>query len=191
MAVGRPAVFVDKDGTLVRDVPYNSDPALVELVPGAGAALAALRASGYLVLVVSNQSGLARGLFTQQQLEAATERLVELLAGAGTTIDGFAWCPHHPDGTVAELAIDCDCRKPHPGMLLRAADEHDIDLAASWMVGDILNDIEAGARAGCRTVLVDVGSETEWLSGALRTPTATCGSLPEAAQVILDARGAA
>jgi histidinol phosphatase-like enzyme len=94
-------------------------------------------------------------------------------------------CPHHVDGTVLAYARACSCRKPRPGMLLRAARDLDLDLGRSWMVGDILDDIEAGRRAGCRTVLLDVGSETEWRRGPLRVPDAVAGSLPEVADVIL------
>lgn len=189
MAVSRPAVFLDKDGTLVVDVPYNADPDLVELAAGAGRAVRELHAAGFLVVVVSNQSGLARGMFTTRELAQATARVDQLLAAEGGSLDGWYWCAHHPDGVVEDLAVACACRKPRPGMLLSAAKELDIDLARSWMVGDILHDVEAGNRAGCRTVLLDVGNETGWIGGPLRTPDATVVSLDAAVDHILAATG--
>lgn len=151
---GARAVFVDKDGTLVENVPYNVDPALVRLVPGAGAALRMLREAGFRLFVVSNQSGVARGYFPLQALDAVERRVRELLADDGVEIDAFRWCPHYAGGTVAGYAISCECRKPRPGMLLDLAREHALDLAASWMVGDSPADAEAGRAAGCRTALV-------------------------------------
>jgi D-glycero-D-manno-heptose 1,7-bisphosphate phosphatase len=182
---GGGAVLFDKDGTLVRDVPYNVDPALIELMPGAGHALAALQQAGYRLGVVSNQSGVARGLFDASALDAVAARLRELLDADGVRIDFFAWCPHHPDGSVADLSLNCDCRKPRPGLVLRALSELDAEASRSWLVGDILNDIEAGSRAGCRTVLLDVGSETEWLEGEHRQPDVIAADLPAAAKAIL------
>ncbi len=180
----RSAVFLDKDGTLVEDVPYNVDPALIVLVPGAAEGLLRLARLGYRLIVVSNQAGLALGRFDEAALEAAWRHLAGLLAAQDVTLDHFYYCPHHPEGSVGALATACTCRKPAPGMLLRAAAEHGIDLASSWMVGDILNDVEAGRRAGCRTVLVDVGNETEWLRSPLRTPDLVASSLAEAAAMI-------
>jgi histidinol-phosphate phosphatase family protein len=156
----REAVFVDKDGTLVEDVPYNADPQKIRLSPGAGDALAALAGAGYRIVVISNQSGVARGLFAEEALGAVRQRLAELLASHGVRLDGFYWCPHHPQGRVPAYAVACGCRKPAPGLLVSAAEELGLDLAGSWMVGDILDDIEAGRRAGCRTILLDNAHET-------------------------------
>lgn len=164
------AVFLDKDGTLVDDVPYNVDPALLVLARNAGAALRLLRSLGYRLYVVSNQSGVARGRFVEAALGPLFARLEAMLAGEGVTLDGVFWCPHHPAGVVAPYATDCACRKPRPGMLQRAAELHGIALEASWMVGDILDDIEAGRRAGCLTALIDNGNETEWLLSPQRMP---------------------
>jgi histidinol-phosphate phosphatase family protein len=177
-------VFLDKDGTLIEDVPYNVDPARVRLMPGAAGGLRALHAAGYRLIVVSNQSGVARGYFQEGALAAVEERLRELLAEAGVPLAGFYYCPHHPDGSVTAYAVECSCRKPQPGLLVRAAREHGLDLAACWFVGDILNDIEAGRAAGCRTVLVDNGHETEWLLTPQRRPHYTVADLSEAAAVI-------
>jgi D-glycero-D-manno-heptose 1,7-bisphosphate phosphatase len=178
------AVFLDKDGTLVDDVPYNVDPALLVLAQHAGPALRLLRSLGYRLYVVSNQSGVARGRFGEEALPPLFARLEAMLAQEGVTLDGVFWCPHHPQGVIARHAIDCACRKPQPGMLQQAAARHDIDLAASWMVGDILDDVEAGRRAGCRTVLIDNGNETEWLLSPQRMPHLSAPDLLAAAQGI-------
>lgn len=180
------AIFLDKDGTLIDDVPYNVDPALIRLSWNAGPALQLLQEAGYRLIVVTNQSGVARGLFTEAALEAVHARLIELLAQYGVQLDGFYYCPHHPDGAVNRYAIACTCRKPMPGLLMRAASEHGIDLTQSWMIGDILNDVEAGHRAGCRSLLVDNGNETEWDQGPLRTPEFSVPDLYAAAALIVD-----
>lgn len=179
------AIFLDKDGTLIVDVPYNVDPARIQLYPDAGPALHRLQISGFKLIVISNQSGVARGYFAEDALDGVITALHHQLTAFGVKLDGFYYCPHHPDGSAAAYAIDCDCRKPQPGLIQRAAREHDIDLSQSWMVGDILNDVEAGNRAGCRTLLIDRGNETEWLTGPFRTPTATVTSLEKMAEYIL------
>src|SRR6185437_10611233 len=164
----RRAVFLDKDGTLIDDVPDNVDPALVRLAPGAAEGLPLLRAAGLRLVVVSNQSGVARGLFPESALEGVEARLRELLEGVGVSLDAFLYCPHHPGGVVPRYAVACDCRKPAPGMVVRASRELGIDPSRSWLVGDILDDVEAGNRAGCGTVLIDNGNETEWVTGPYR-----------------------
>jgi D,D-heptose 1,7-bisphosphate phosphatase len=178
------AVFLDKDGTLIDDVPYNVDPALLRLAQGAGPALRLMQGMGYRLIVVSNQSGVARGLFSEAALPPLFAALQGMLAREGVSLDGWYWCPHHAQGETAGYAIECGCRKPMPGMLLQAAREHGIDLARSWMVGDILNDVEAGRRAGCRTVLIDNGNETEWLRAPLRTPDISVPDLLSAARAM-------
>lgn len=166
----RRAVFLDKDGTLVEDVPYNVDPARIRLLPGVAEGLAALHAAGYLLVVVSNQPGVALGLFERAALRNVEKRLALLFAEAGAALAAFHACPHHPRGNVLRYTGPCACRKPAAGLLLRAARDHDIALADSWMVGDILDDVEAGNRAGCRTVLVNCGGETEWAWNSRRVP---------------------
>jgi D-glycero-D-manno-heptose 1,7-bisphosphate phosphatase len=153
------AVFLDRDGTLVEPRHYPSRPEELVVYAGVPAELRRLRRAGFRVVLVTNQSGLAHGYFRQEDLNRMHEYLVAELRREGVGIDAIYVCPHHPEGRVAELAIGCDCRKPKPGMLLRAAGELGIDLARSWFVGDILDDIEAGNRAGCRTILVDLGTE--------------------------------
>ena len=178
------AVFLDKDGTLIEDVPYNVDPERVQLTQGAVEGLQLLNASGYQLIVITNQSGVARGYFPELALVAVEARLRQLLADAGVPLAGFYYCPHHPDGVVQEFAKNCSCRKPEPGLLLYAADKHNINLAQSWFIGDILNDVEAGHRAGCKTVLIDNGNETEWQMSQQRSPHYIVTDLTKAALVI-------
>lgn len=179
------AVFLDKDGTLVENLPYNADPERIRLAHGAGVALRQLRQAGFRLFLVSNQSGIARGLIAEDAMAGVRERIAQLLRPDDVALDGFYYCPHWPHGRVAHLAHVCDCRKPAPGMLLRAAREHDVALGDSWMVGDILDDVEAGRRAGCRTVLIDNGNETEWMDGPLRRPHWRARDLRQAARLIV------
>jgi D-glycero-D-manno-heptose 1,7-bisphosphate phosphatase len=150
----RVGVFLDRDGTLT--LPYHHPTLPEHLVPSEGIVepLHRLAGAGVALVIVTNQSVLARGLLTGEGFAAAQSSLERELATAGVHFDGVYHCPHHPDGVVAALAVRCGCRKPEPGLLLRAAAEHGIDLARSWMVGDQPSDMEAGRRAGCRTVLI-------------------------------------
>jgi histidinol-phosphate phosphatase family protein len=178
------AVFLDKDGTLIENVPYNVQPERMRLTRGAGPALCRLHALGYSLIVVSNQPGMAFGLFGLPALRSVERRLRALLAAEGVPLAGFYFCPHHPRGRVRRYRGACRCRKPEPGLLRSAAAIHEVSLRRSWMVGDILDDVEAGARAGCRTILLDVGNETEWRRGPNRRPGATLPDLPAAAEYI-------
>jgi D,D-heptose 1,7-bisphosphate phosphatase len=178
------AVFLDKDGTLVDDLPYNVEPRRITLSAGAGAALRLLSRLDYRLFVVTNQAGIAFGRFCEAAMEPVADRLRDLLFREQLTLDGLYYCPHHPDGSVPAYALDCHCRKPMPGLLLKAAHEHGIDLRSSWMIGDILHDVEAGNRAGCRTVLLDNGNETEWRLGPRRIPTRMAPDLYTAAVMI-------
>jgi D-glycero-D-manno-heptose 1,7-bisphosphate phosphatase len=178
------AVFLDKDGTLVEDVPYNVDPAKITLADGALKALKILHGEGYKLIVVSNQSGVARGIFKERELMTVEEHLKELLSKEGVPLSGFYYCPHHPDGRLRDYAVPCICRKPRPGMLFQAARDHQINLASSWIIGDILDDIEAGRRAECSTILLNNGNETEWTLTPYRRPHYTAPNLLEAAQII-------
>jgi histidinol-phosphate phosphatase family protein len=179
-----PAVFLDKDGTLINDVPYNVDPALIELAPRAARGAALLAEAGYALVVVSNQSGVARGIFAEEAIAAVEERIRELLADWCVRLAGFYYCPHHPQGKVARYSIACNCRKPQPGMLLQARADLGLDLGRSWLIGDILDDMEAGHRAGCRTVLIDNGHETEWRWNPNRRPDVVAADLAAAARII-------
>ncbi len=185
----RRAVFLDKDGTLIENVPYNVDPAIIRLAPGAEEGLIRLHRAGYALFVISNQSGVARGYFPESALQGVEARLRELLAAFGVPLAGFSYCPHHPEGSVERFAMACDCRKPEPGMILRIAAAHGIDLARSWMIGDILDDIQAGRGAGCRTVLIDNGNETEWRLTPAREPHHRSPDLASAARYIVESDG--
>lgn len=189
----RRAVFLDKDGTIVRNVPYNADPAKLCLLPRNCAGLRQLAASGYQLIVVSNQPGIALGRFSGDAMRGVARRLSELLSREGLHLAGFYFCPHHPNGVDAAFSRRCACRKPAPGLLLEAARSHGIDLTQSWMIGDILDDVEAGARAGCRTVLVDRGGETEWILTPARVPDIVAPDIDSVAPLMLtrDARGGA
>ncbi|MEU3771947.1 HAD family hydrolase [Streptomyces sp. NPDC032472] len=151
---GRAAVFLDRDGTVTEPRHYPSRPEDLVLQQGVGRALRELEDRGWALVIVTNQSGLARGLFPLQGLDAMHRHLRTLLAEYGVTLDGIYACPHHEDGAVDGLSFRCGCRKPEPGLLRWAAEELDLDLSASWMVGDFASDIEAGRRAGCRTAWV-------------------------------------
>ena len=189
---GRPAVFVDRDGVLVADEGVR--PADAELVPlpGVVEALATLRRAGFAVVVVTNQTVVARGLATELEVDAAHARLDVVLRSRGAFIDRWETCPHHPDATLPAYRVACECRKPRPGMLLRAAEALGLDLDASWMVGDRPSDVAAGARAGCRTVLVTTGRHDDAPivsadAPFVVAPTHVCAGLAEAVAVIVGA----
>ena len=185
----RPAVFLDTYGTLIDNVAYDVDPDGVALARGAGGALRALQAHGFLLIVVSNQPGVALGRCSLRALERVERRIQELLAASGAALDAFYYCPHLPQTANVRYAVRCLCRKPQPGLVRRAALDWQIDLRQSWLVGDILDDIEAGNRAGCRSVLIHNGHETEWRLGAYREPGDRARSLRHAAQLIRTAAG--
>ena len=186
----RPAIFLDKDGTLLVDVPFNVDPRRMRLAAGVPRALARFAALGVPLIVVSNQAGVALGRFGASQLDGVRARLAAMFAQHGASLTAAYFCTHHPQGSVAAHAMACDCRKPLPGLLHRAAREHSIDLQRSWMIGDILDDVEAGKRAGCRAVLLCNGNETEWLGGAFRRPDHLVRDLDEAAALVETAAAA-
>ncbi|HCJ08356.1 MAG TPA: D,D-heptose 1,7-bisphosphate phosphatase, partial [Lachnospiraceae bacterium] len=152
------AIFLDRDGTINKYVGFLRDINDFELLPGAAEAIKKINASGYLAIVVTNQPVIARGEVTFDQLQEIHNKMETLLGQEGAYLDGIYFCPHHPDkgfeGEVPELKIDCDCRKPKPGMLFKAAEDFNIDLSQSWMVGDGKNDVLAGKSAGCRTALI-------------------------------------
>jgi len=182
------AVFIDKDGTLVENVPYNVDPAKVRFTPNALEGLRLLGDKGWRLIVVTNQPGLAYGMFTRAALTRLQLALADMLQREGVQLAGFYACPHAPGAGPVSA---CLCRKPAPGLLRQAARSHAIDLERSWMVGDILDDVEAGRRAGCRTVLLDMGNETVWRMSPLRTPHLRATDLLEAALAIVAADEAA
>ncbi len=185
------AVFLDKDGTLLEDVPYNVDPSLMKLAPGAWQALPRLHDAGFALAVVSNQSGVARGLFPVEALDAVHRRLDELVRLAGARLSGFYFCPHLPGAADPRYGVACECRKPLPGLLLQGARDLALDLGRSWMLGDILDDVEAGNRAGCRSILVGIDHETEWVRTPERRPWGEAPDLATAADMVLSADRAA
>lgn len=148
------AVFLDRDGTLIRDKKYAFRPAEIELLDGVVAGLKLLQQADYRLIVITNQSGVARGFFKEEDVKAMHRRLSEMLLQEGIRISGFYYCPHHPDGCLPEYTFRCDCRKPEPGLILRASLERSIALSDSWLVGDFLTDVKAGLAAGCNTVLI-------------------------------------
>ncbi|MET7253767.1 D-glycero-alpha-D-manno-heptose-1,7-bisphosphate 7-phosphatase [Dyadobacter fermentans] len=174
------AVFLDKDGTLIRDEPYNVDPAKVVFEAEVFEGLRTLQADGYRLVVVSNQPGLAMGLFSKIELDALIRYFEDVFVENGLVLSGFYYCPHLP----ASADRACECRKPGPGLLIQAAADLHIDLRHSWMIGDILHDVEAGNRAGCHTVLIDNGNETEWMEGPYRVPHYTTRYFKDAADYI-------
>jgi len=145
---GKPAVFLDRDGVLNEDRGYVHRWEDFSFLPGAIDALRQLQQKGYLLVVITNQSAVARGLCTEADVLALHERMCAFLRERGIELAGIYHCPHHPQGSVSDYAIACACRKPEPGMILRAAQEHGIDLARSFLVGDKLSDLEAGRAAG-------------------------------------------
>lgn len=153
----KPAVFLDRDGTLIKEINYLARWQDVELLPGAGPAVASLRQGGYAVVLITNQSGIARGLFTEKDLGFIHHELARQLGEFGTRLDGIYYCPHHPTGISSLYRLDCDCRKPKPGMILRASGALGLDLRRSLMVGDRWKDLQAGRAAGCLTALVLTG----------------------------------
>jgi D,D-heptose 1,7-bisphosphate phosphatase len=150
------AIFLDRDDTLIEDPGYINDPEQVKLLDGVPEALIQLKALGYKLIVVTNQSAVAHGIVTEKVLGEIHERLKQLLAGKNAFLDRIYYCPYHPEGVVPKYSKESNSRKPSPGMLLKAADEMDIDLDRSWCVGNSSRDIEAGLRAGCKTILIDM-----------------------------------
>ena len=177
------ALFLDRDGTLVQPRHYPSRPEELVLFDGVARELRRLQRGGFRLVVITNQSGLARGYFGEADLRRMHDHLTGELVRSGVRLDAVYHCPHHPDGVVPELAVRCDCRKPEPGLLLRAAADLDLDLARSWFVGDILDDVEAGNRAGCRTILVDLGTEPS-PQRPVRRPRFVARSTSHALQIV-------
>lgn len=187
----RPAVFVDKDDTLVEDVPYSVAVDAIRFAPGACEALGLLAEAGFGLVLVTNQSGVARGLFGEEEVRGYLRTLARMLAREGVLLADARYCPHHPDAAVARYRAECACRKPQPGMILDSARDLGIDLTRSWMVGDLLDDVEAGARAGCATALVDVHADQRPPDDGLRRPDIIVASLTQAAEHIAELAGVA
>lgn len=183
----RRAVFLDRDGTINVEKDYLYRVEDFEFIPGTPEAIRLLKAAGFLVIVVTNQAGVARGYYDEQAVAVLHAHIQTLLAACGATVDGFYLCPHHPTEGLGPYRVQCDCRKGAPGMLLQAAREHGIALADSFMVGDKVADIEAGVAAGCRPILVKTGygAKVEPQVAAQFPGTRVCRDLAAAAERIL------
>jgi D-glycero-D-manno-heptose 1,7-bisphosphate phosphatase len=163
MVTSRPAVFIDRDGTLTEEVGYVNHPDRLKLLPGAGEAIRRLNAAGVAAVVVTNQAGVARGYFSESVLDAVNDSLRAQLARAGARLDGLYACLHHPSEGEAPYRGPCECRKPKPGLLLRAARELGLDLARSTMIGDKASDLVPARTVGANAVLVLTGyGRGEW-----------------------------
>jgi len=193
MMVTAPAIFLDRDGVLIEDVDLLTNSPQIRILDGVASALEILKNAGYKLIVISNQPVVARGLVSEQNVLELQEEIGRRLVGAGApSLDAFYYCPHHPNATRAEYRVNCGCRKPKPGLLLLAAEEHQIELKRSFMVGDRITDIIAGARAGCRTVLVETGKHlalpietSEPLDLSIK-PDYSCPNLPTAVKWIME-----
>lgn len=153
------AVFLDRDGTIIEDVGYPHERSKIKFLPGVREAIKLLNKNRFKVIVATNQSGVARGYFTEETVKEINRYIQESLVKGGAFIDKFYYCPHHIEGTVEKYRKECYCRKPDPGMLEEAAREFGIDLKTSFVIGDKISDIEAGHRAGCKTIfLADIKS---------------------------------
>ncbi len=155
--MSRAAIFLDRDGTLCEEVGYVNHLSRSRLLPGSLEAIRMINQAGLLAVVTTNQSGVARGYFSQDLVEAVHAQLLSTISSEGARLDAIYYCPHHPSEGSPPWRAVCECRKPRPGMILRAAREHGIDLAGSYVVGDSVVDIEAGAAAGLPGVLVLTG----------------------------------
>lgn len=187
------AVFLDRDGVLIEEVHLLTKPSQIHLFECAPSAIQSLKQAGFSVVVVTNQTVVARGLATEADVNSVHEAIQQLLRRAnGSSVDAFYFCPHHPNATLPTYRIECDCRKPRPGMLIQAARDRDINLHQSYMIGDRTTDIIAGMRAGCRTILVKTGAhlqkpiETiEPIDPSVR-PDYVCSDLSQAVKYILE-----
>ncbi|MGC8761831.1 MAG: D-glycero-alpha-D-manno-heptose-1,7-bisphosphate 7-phosphatase [Bryobacteraceae bacterium] len=177
----KPCIFFDRDGTLIEERNYLSDPDQVVLIPGAAEAVRLARGAGYLTVVLTNQSGVGRGYFTLEDVERVNARMLELLLREGAEIDGIYVCPHAPEE-------GCGCRKPRTGLVERAARELGIDVGASWMVGDKAADLELARNAGMRGVLVQTGYGSEAAAQLSGGETLSAANVLEAVRRIVSGR---
>ena len=178
------AVFLDRDDTIVDDPGYIRSPEQLRLIPGATEALKQLKKMGYLLVVITNQSGVARGFVTEEQLEEIHQELRRQLAADNAMIDRLYYCPYHPDGEVKDFSVESNLRKPNAGMFFQAEEDLDIDLTQSWMIGDSYRDIQAGKAAGCHTILVDVPGKIREKKKTDAEPDRKAVNLREAVNII-------
>lgn len=184
----RPAVFLDRDGTIVEEIGYLTPASQLMVYPWSVDAIRLLRRAGFAVVVVTNQGGIARGLYTRAFVEETHRTLGARFAAGDAAIDGWYYCPHHPEALIDDLRAPCACRKPKPGMACEAARDLDLDLARSWVVGDMWRDVQLGHAIGARSVLVRTGhgsqQEAEWPAD-ITPPTAICENLAAAVSTIV------
>ena len=187
--MGQPAVFLDRDGTLIEEVGYPTRPQQIRILGGVARGLARLAEAGFKRIVVTNQSGIARGLMTEDDLDKFHEALDEQFDLLGAAVDAYYACPHHPDRSAAarsDLAIECDCRKPKPGLILQAAEDLDIDLGASWAIGNTWRDVQAGQAASLKTVKLPAAPSHDAPRPAdVPPPTAEAEDFEDAVGIIL------
>ncbi len=186
------AVFLDRDGTVCEEVGYLSSIAQIRLIPRSGEAIRKLNEQGFKIIIVTNQAGVARGFFPESALPALHAEMERLLRDEGAHIDGLFFCPHHPTEGIPPYRIACDCRKPAPGLLFRAAKQFGLDLASSYMVGDHLSDVECGQRVGAHSILLLTGhgrEQAEKIPLLPAAPSHIANDLFEAVQWILDREG--
>lgn len=178
------AIFLDRDDTLIEDPGYINSSEQIKLLDGVAEALGGLKSLGYKLVVVTNQSAVARGIVSEKTLGEIHNRLKQLLAEKGAFLDGIYYCPYHPDGAIPKYRKESDLRKPNPGMLLAAAEEMDIDLSNSWCIGNSNDDIEAGRRAGCKTILIDNSLQNRQLGPGEPKPDHKAVNMKEAVNII-------
>lgn len=184
----RKAVFLDRDGVIIEDVGYLGDPSRVRFLSGAVEAIRILNEQGFLVIVISNQSGVARGYLSERDVNGVHAAIEHNLKAQDARIDEFYYCPHHPDAKVECYRLDCNCRKPKPGMVIQAAHKWNVDLHKSFVVGDKLTDLQMGKAVGAKTILVLSGEgqrALEEMRSWNSEPDRVAGDLREAVEWIL------
>lgn len=179
------AVFLDKDGTIIEDVGYMQTPEQIRFIPGSIEAIKMLNEAGYKVVIISNQAGVARGLVTEDMLQTIDKVLHKRILNGGAHVDGIYYCPHHPEYGVYPYKQVCECRKPHPGLIKRAQRDLEINLSQSYMIGDKATDIEAGKRAGTKTIFVLTGQGKEQKEKLKEKPDYITNNLLQATTWIL------
>jgi len=172
------AIFIDRDGTIAKDVPYCSRPEDFELLPRVAEGIKSVNEHGFKVVVITNQSGIARGYFTEETLAKIHDKMRRELAKQGAHIDAIYYCPHHPDG-------NCECRKPKPKMLLQATSDLNVDLGQSYVIGDNDMDIEMGKNVGCKTVLIGDKTKQREMNKQTPCPDYTASSVSAAVQWVI------
>jgi D-glycero-D-manno-heptose 1,7-bisphosphate phosphatase len=187
----KPAVFLDRDGTILDELGYLTPSSTIVVYPWSADSIRLLKRAGYVVVIITNQGGIGLGLYDHAFVNATHERLTKQFAESGADVDAWYYCPHHPEAVVEEYRLVCRCRKPAAGMLHDAARELDLDLSKSWVVGDQWRDVQLAHVAGCRSVLLRTGhgtlQETAWPAD-VAPATATCDNLIAAVSVILAER---